>query len=308
MFIYRSFLFLLTLAALSVAVSSAADENLPVERIGASDLLSVLVYDTPELSRTVRVSPEGFIRLPLIAQPVRAEGLLPHDVEQEIAQALVKENLLVQPSVTVTIAEYRSRTITVGGAVRKPLTFQQTGAVRLMDALVRAEGVSPDAGPDVLVQHASAAAPGTPASVQRVSIRRLFDGDPSVNLLLESGDEVHIPAAEKVYVFGNVRKPGAFRYEDASQMTVRRILALSEGMLPYAGRTAWLYRREDQGTKEIPVEIAKILERKSDDVQLHANDVLYIPDNKGRRLTMTALDRLVSFGGATASGIIIWGR
>jgi hypothetical protein len=48
------------------------------------------------------------------------------------------------------------------------------------------------------------------------------------------------------------------------------------------------------------------MERKTTDVTLEAGDVLYIPDNKGRRMTMNAIDRLTNFGTSTASGVLIW--
>jgi polysaccharide export outer membrane protein len=44
--------------------------NLPAQPIGANDLIAVSVYDAPELTRTVRVSADGFIRLPILKQRV----------------------------------------------------------------------------------------------------------------------------------------------------------------------------------------------------------------------------------------------
>ncbi|MCX6634982.1 MAG: hypothetical protein NT090_07875, partial [Acidobacteria bacterium] len=73
---------------------------------------------------------------------------------------------------------------------------------------------------------------------------------------------------------------------------------------------AFIYRRE-AGTvskNEIPIELQRIIERRSPDVHLEANDILYIPDNKGRRMTVTTLERIAGFGTATASGLLIWRR
>jgi len=68
-----------------------------------------------------------------------------------------------------------------------------------------------------------------------------------------------------------------------------------------------VYRRDSTGVKqEIPVPLDRIMERKSPDVSLLVDDVLYIPDNKSRRTTMTVIDRVTSFGASTASGILIW--
>ncbi len=68
-----------------------------------------------------------------------------------------------------------------------------------------------------------------------------------------------------------------------------------------------MYRRSPGGTKtEVPVPLAKIMKRKSPDVPLQANDILYIPDNNGKRLTAETLDRIAGFGAATATDYIIW--
>jgi hypothetical protein len=57
---------------------------------------------------------------------------------------------------------------------------------------------------------------------------------------------------------------------------------------------------------EIPVELRRILHRKAPDVALQANDILYIPDNAGMRLSAGALDHIAGFGSAVASGLIVW--
>ena len=125
--------------------------NLPAQKIGSNDLLSISVYGAPELTRTVRVSAEGFIRLPMLKQKVEAKGLMPSDLEAKIAAALDTEKILVEPVVTVTIAEYHSRPISVAGAVKLPLTFQALGQTTLLEALTRAQGLSSEAGTEILV-------------------------------------------------------------------------------------------------------------------------------------------------------------
>ena len=59
--------------------------NLPARPLMANDLLSVAVYGAPELSRTVRVSNEGTIRMPMLARTVEVSGLMPAEVETRIA-------------------------------------------------------------------------------------------------------------------------------------------------------------------------------------------------------------------------------
>ena len=61
------------------SMSDGGSANLPIQKVGANDLISVAVYDAPELTRMVRVSAEGYIRLPMLKQPIRAEGIMPAD-------------------------------------------------------------------------------------------------------------------------------------------------------------------------------------------------------------------------------------
>src|ERR1700722_9296069 len=105
--------------------------NLPPRPVGAGDLLSISVYGAPELSRSVRVSGEGLIRLPMLRSPVEARGATPPELEDRVGDALSQAGILVDPSVVITIAEYATRSIRVAGAVRHPLTFDATGPVTL---------------------------------------------------------------------------------------------------------------------------------------------------------------------------------
>lgn len=292
------------------AGSLAGGANLPAQKIGPNDLIAVSVYDAPELTRTVRVGADGFIRLAMLRGAIAAQTLLPSELEKLIATALVGENILVDPVVTVTIVEYHSRPINVVGAVRKPLTFQAAGTATLLDAITRAEGLAPDAGPEILVSRSQPGESGSSSTViQRISVKGLIDeADPDLNVRLFGGEEIRVPEVGKVFVVGNVRRSGAFPVHDPAGTSVLKLLALAEGLLPFTAKQAFIYRKDpgSNAKTEIPIEIAKIIERKSPDVTLQAQDILYIPDNKGRRMTVTTLERLLGFGSATASGLIIW--
>lgn len=286
--------------------------NLPAQKIGADDLIALSVYDAPEFTRTVRVGADGLIRLPMVKRRIAAQGLLPADLEGVIAEALKAERLIVEPIVTVTVVEYHSRPISVAGAVRNPITFQAVGGVTLLDALTRAGGLSAEAGPEILVSRAQTGAGGAPTTlVQRVLVKGLIDAaDPELNLKLSGGEEIRVPEVGRVFVVGNVKKPGAFAIRDGTESSILKVLALAEGLAPFASRQAYIYRRDESAAvkHEIPIELKRILERKAPDVPLEANDILYIPDNSGRRAGFAALDRIIGFGAATASGVLVWRR
>lgn len=286
--------------------------NLPAQRIGPNDLLAVSVYDAPELTRTVRVGADGAVRIPMLRERIAVEDMMPGEVETAIAEALKREQLIVDPFVTVTVAEYHSRPISVMGSVKKPTTFQAVGPMTLLEALARAEGLTLEAGPEVLVSRSQPGPQGAPIHlVKRIPVKALIDAaDPEMNLKLVGGEEIRVPEAGRVFVVGNVKKPGSFVVRDDSETTVLKALAMSEGLMQFASQQAYIYRREGAagGAKnEIPIELKKIMERKSPDVPLQANDILYVPDRQGRRIGMAALERILMFGGGAATAAIYAG-
>lgn len=288
-------------------MADAGAANLPGQVIGRNDLLAISVYDAPEFTRTVRVASEGYIRLPMIQQPVQAAGLLPSQLERSIAEILVKEGILVKPVVMVTVAEYSSRAVSVVGAVKKPVTFQATGRVTLLDAIARAEGLSEAAGPELLFAQDE---PGTGKRLtRRILIRDLMDSNrDDLNVELKGGEEIRVPEARKIFVAGNVKKPGAFPVRETGQMTVMKALALSEGLSPYPQDYAYIYRKDEAagGVREIQVELKKIMQRKAVDIPLEPEDTLYIPEASGKKMAITLTEKIVGFGLATASGVLIW--
>jgi polysaccharide export outer membrane protein len=279
--------------------------NLPAQRVGANDLLMISVVGAPELSRQVRVTPEGSVRLPMLKQPIEVRGLMPLEIETKVSEALVAAEILVEPEVTVTIAEFASRPVNVAGAVKKPLTFQADGKTTLLDAITRAEGLSGEAGHEILVTRPGKN--GAPEFTQRVSVLDLIErANPAANLRLEGGEEIRVPEVGRVFIVGNVMKPGSLLLNDGGGMTVLKALAMSEGLSRFAMKQAYIYRPTDGPEKqEVLVELRRIMDRKSPDVALAAGDIFYVPDNRKGRLTSTVIDRVVAFGAGTASGALV---
>jgi polysaccharide export outer membrane protein len=137
-------------------------------------------------------------------------------------------------------------------------------------------------------------------------VRGLLDGvDPSLNLNLHGGEEIRVPEAGRVFVVGDVKKPGYFDITDGSESSVMKALAFSGGLDEHPGHVAYIYRIEGGagGRNEIPVELKKIMDRKAPDVALEANDILYIPEANGRRVSLKVLE--TSIGIATALGVTL---
>jgi len=278
--------------------------------LGPDDLLQIQVFNFPEFSRAARISADGTIRVPLLKQPIQAAGKLPAEIETEIADALRSAELVVNPAVIVSVAEYGSRPVTVAGAVKNPLIFQAIGRVTLIDAITRAGGLMPEAGPEILVNRRPK--PGEesqPIFTQHVNAHVLFgeDGD-EADILLNGGEEIRVPVAGKVYVVGDVKSSGAFPVTHNADTTVLTALSLAGGVGSYPSAQAYIIRRDEiTGTKHtIPIDLKGILKLKTPDFPLLADDIFFVPDDTKKRQTNLILDRLSQYTAAVLTGIIIY--
>ena len=281
-----------------------ADSNLAFEPVGPGDLVYLSVAGSAEMTKSFRVSPRGTLSIPLLANSIQVAGLMPAELEKTIAGRLVDEHILVSPVVSVMVLEYRSRPVNIAGAVKHPITLQALGELKLLDAIARADGLSSTAGPEILVSYGS-----HDLQVKHVPVKELFSGaDPSLNFQLHGGEEIRVPEAEKFYVAGNVKSPGTYPLDEIQGSSVLKALALSQGLLPFARKEAYVYRvvRGTRDRQEIQVPLGRILQRKSPDFPLLANDIFYIPDNSAKRLSANVLEKISGVAGATVSGIIIW--
>jgi polysaccharide export outer membrane protein len=290
------------------AIAAPALANvLPAQTIGPDDLISIVVADCPELSRSFRVSSDGTLALPLLGHRISAAGLMPVELEDKLATELIDMEIMVTPIVSVSVAEYRSKPVSVVGAVRTPLTFQAMRDTTLLDAIARAGGLSPEAGPEILLTRKQTEPNGTVKStIQRIALKGLMEADPELNVRLQGGEEIRVPEVGKIFVAGNVKMPGAFPMQDNSDTTLLKALALSQGLLPYSAKLAYIYRRDPVTNKriEMPVELRRIMARKSPDIPIVADDIIYIPENSGKKLAGSALDRIVGTGSSVAAAMV----
>jgi polysaccharide export outer membrane protein len=288
--------------------SMDGNSNLPAGPIGKDDLIGIAVYDAPEQTRSVRVDANGTIRLPMLQKHIQAEGLTPEDLEKSIRLALIDEQLLVDPIVTVSVVEYRSKPINVIGEVKTPVAFQATGTVTLLDAISRAGGLTANAGSEILITSQKPGADSSsPALTKRIPVTDLYEfTDGTLNVTLTGGELIRVPEAGHYYVLGDVRQPGEFQIRTGSGATVLKALTISGGLQPYPKKLGYIYRTEggSGGKNEIPVELKKIVEHKSPDIALRANDILYIPEATGRKNTMSVARTVGLIGAGLASTLL----
>jgi polysaccharide biosynthesis/export protein len=149
-------------------------------------------------------------------------------------------------------------------------------------------------------------AASVPTDTITVNLNELMEtGNTKNNVFLQAGDVVTVPHAGIVYVLGAVTKPGGFVLtDDREQLTALKILALAGGFTSTAKSShAVVMRKDAQGKQhEVPVDLKKIRNGQSEDLQLQPSDVLYVPESGAK----TALIRSAEFGIALGSGVALY--
>jgi len=247
-------------------------------KIGPKDLLEISVFGLDELNKTVRVSEYGKISLPLLGE-VDVDGLTKTELERKLSR-LLEEKYLQNPQVTIFIREFQSKRVSVLGAVENPGSYELLGRQTLLQVISRAGGLSQEAGDDIIVirEHQD----GTSNSL-KISIDDLFlKGDARFNIPLEPNDIINIPVDKTVvvYVFGQVRNPGALQVKQSNIPTLLQAIAHAGGFSERASKGSVLIRRIDEEGKEhkIIVNVKDVIKGKKRDIQLKENDVVFVPE------------------------------
>lgn len=235
--------------------------------IGPSDVLGIKVFDEPLLSTNYNVDSDGSITFPLLGR-VEVGGKTVRDVEALLTKLLISGEFLRRPQVAVEIAQFRSRSIFVLGEVRTPGKYSIEGQVTLLEVIAKAGSLTATAGPIIIVQRykdglPTVLAPALPgderaAELMRVSMDDIKEGRVTANLLLQDGDTLFVPAADKFYVTGFVRTPGSFVL--VPNMTVRQAIAVAGGMSERGSdRGMKIIRRVGENEVEVSVSMSTLI-------------------------------------------------
>jgi len=103
-------------------------------KIGPDDVLDVIVWNNPAVSRAVPVRPDGKISLPLL-NDVPVAGLTPMQLRDALTKKLAE--FMPTPEVSVIVREVRSFNISVVGEIRNPGRYELRGRTTVLDALAR---------------------------------------------------------------------------------------------------------------------------------------------------------------------------
>ena len=211
--------------------TEGSHHEMPDYLVGPQDVLNVTVYGEPTLSGRVRIDNDGTFPFQFLDR-VQAEGLTVAAIEQAMEKSL-GDGYLRNPQVSVEVAEYRSQNVYVQGQVRSPGKYPLPSNASLMDAIFLAGSTGSEAGNWVEIYHQGVTPGPTTANVGvrapdiRVRLTDVQSGK-AQTVLIKDGDTIFVPKAERIYVTGQVRNPGAYAYDD--DMTIFTAISLAGGI------------------------------------------------------------------------------
>jgi polysaccharide export outer membrane protein len=276
--------------------------------LGPGDQIVVRVPNVEEIeNKPVPIDPKGNLNLPVVGR-VQASGLTTEQLEGVIAQRLSR--YLVNPDVSVYVAETFSQPVSILGEVQSPGVRQLQGRKNLFEILSLAGGLRPEAGNVVNItrrlEWGAVPLPGASNdstgqfSVASVEVKSVMSAsNPAENILIKPNDVISVPKADTIYVIGAVKKPGAYVLGQHRTLGTLQILALAEGTDRTAATKDAKIMRVLPGSNdraEIPVDLQAVLSGKIPDVPLTADDILFIPTSRAKAAGYRALEALVQGG------------
>lgn len=244
-------------------------------RIGPKDLVEIKVFEVPELNVELRVSEEGTIDLPLIGD-VDVQGLTESELGARL-KVLLESRYVQRASVAVAVREFRSKPISVIGAVNRPGQLAFSGRWTLLEALTAAGGLAEKHGNVIYVLRSAAngLSDQIGIDVNDLTVR----GDPRVNIPIFANDLINVPAPVPVSIFclGEVARPGALQFQSTERMTVLAAIARAGGLTDRASRNLLIKRRDTSGREvEVEVDYKRIISGDAPDLELEPNDVVVV--------------------------------
>lgn len=247
-------------------------------RIGPKDLIEIKVFEVPELNIERRVSEEGTVNLPLIGD-VPVQGLTDVELADRL-KALLESKYVQRASVAVQVREFRSKPISVLGAVKQPGNLALSGRWTLLEALSAAGGLTDDHGDRIYVLRR--AENGLTDQISIAIDDLMVRADPNANVPIIANDIINVPANVQVTVFclGEVAHPGAVTFQSNERITLLTAIARAGGLTDRASSTIQVKRRDRDGRDaEMEVSYKRIVSGKDSDLPLQSGDVVIVKES-----------------------------
>jgi polysaccharide export outer membrane protein len=245
-------------------------------KIGAKDLLEITVFNLPELNQTVRVSEDGSVTFSLLGK-VEVAGLTAQELEKKLA-SLLDQQYTKNARVTVFIREFQK--VAIIGAVARPGMYELVGPTTLLQAIAQAGGLTAQAMNELFVYRYGKDGKQTRIVVKLEEL--MINGNQELNIELQPKDVVNIPVdqMQNVFVYGEVRTPGAVPYLNSKRITLLQAIAQAGGTTEWAKKSGVIIKRKDKKTgkeMKIPINLKRMISGKIADIVLEEGDVVIVP-------------------------------
>jgi len=256
--------------------------GMPEYRIGPGDTLEISLWEgTKQEKQEIIVRPNGKISFGFV-EDLDINGLTASELDQKLTHDL--KQYVKSPRIDVVVKKFDSKFVQVLGAIQShgegtgPGKYRLEGKSTVLGMLARAGGPTKDANlNEIRVRHKNG---------QIVSInlfKTINQGDLSQDLVVNDGDLVFIPnlaeEGNRVYVFGEVEKPGAYTFSGGN---FRLFDAISEagGATVFASTESTRVVRGDPTRPElINANLKSLIEEgdQSQNMLLASGDLVYVP-------------------------------
>jgi polysaccharide export outer membrane protein len=260
------------------AAAGQAQAKDPAYRVGPRDQLSVHVDEDEKLNGDRRVSEAGTINLSLIGD-VQVAGKTTSEIALTVKK-LLEAKYMQRASVDVQVTEFRSRPISVIGAVKSPGNLSFSGRWTLLEAITAAGGLSENHGNVVYILRRADSGLSDQVTIDLDDL--LVRGDQRLNIPIFANDLINVPVTVEVtiYCLGEVAKPGALTFKSSERISVLTAIAHAGGLTDRASRKILIKRAvRAEGPQEVTVDYNRILAGKEPDVDLRQGDVIVVKES-----------------------------
>lgn len=267
---------LMTLGVAASVLGQDVSVNSTEARIGPRDVIEIKVVQDDKFNTRTTVSDEGAVTLHAVGK-ITVGGLTQRQAEQRIKQVL-EARVLKSADVTVQIAEYGSKPISVLGAVTRPGSVGGTN-LTLLQAITQAGGLAPGYGKTLYVLRT-----GQNGLSEQIAIDLddlLVNGNPDLNLPLSASDVVNIPTETPVtvYVMGEVTHPGKVELRRSQNPSLLQAIAAAGGPTDRASKSVKITRTAGGQSQTLTANWKRIAAGSGKDVPLQDGDTIFIDES-----------------------------
>lgn len=268
----------LALATVPIQAVAQDDQIAGSYRIGPRDQIQIHVEEMDELNQEVTVAEDGTVSLPKVGT-LAAQGLTATQLSARIRDRLESRGLR-KATVTISVTNYRSRPVSILGAVGKPGNHFVPRRTTLLEVLMEAGGVAAGHGPEIVVRRL---ADNGLSDEVRVAVEDLIGaGSPRANLPIFAGDMINVPPARSltVLLIGAVNSAGSLTFPAGQRTTLLTAIARAGGLPENASRKIRIQRSSPAGERrEIVADFQRILNNKEPDVPLEDGDLIIVKES-----------------------------